>query len=369
MRPAALLLALALAACTTAPPAIPGPSPTPEPGFLDVTALLDLSGSRAPRGEPQRNALQLWTDLDRARGGGQARVRLKVVDVGGSDARVLIELRRAAVEERADAVIVGVPVSFATPAFSDAVRVAAMPVILTLPATEPSGIGAGRWIFSVAPTPEQVARRMVVPATRALVLVRDDRPPDPEAAALVREHEQRLLSSIVFRVGSQDQAVVARAAADAGRVYLAGPPRDWAALAPVLRTSARLPTYVLSWLADPADLGELRELDSVWPGAASLGASLVSGTRREVVRGYADRHGAPTSAALGAYDAVSALALAAERVGPDDRERLREALELVAFVGVASTYAFSETRHAGFSGDDVALYRWSGGHVVADLRR
>jgi len=99
VRAVALLLIL-LTACARTPQPVVAVSPTPEPGLLEITVLLDLSGDRAPRGDAQRNALTLWNDLAQSRGRGQVRSKVTVVDVGGSDARLLIELRRAAVEMR-----------------------------------------------------------------------------------------------------------------------------------------------------------------------------------------------------------------------------------------------------------------------------
>src|SRR5712691_558782 len=98
-------LVLLLGACTAANPSvIPTPTPTRDPNAFNVTALLDLSGSRMPSGGPQRDALQLWADQHSS---GTPRVKLKIVDVAGSPSKTVLELRREAVEARADAIIVG----------------------------------------------------------------------------------------------------------------------------------------------------------------------------------------------------------------------------------------------------------------------
>jgi len=82
---------MAISACTTANlSTAPTPAPTRDPGSLNVSALLDLSGSRAPSGAPQRDALQLWADEHAT---GSPRVRLKIVDVAGSPAKTVLELR------------------------------------------------------------------------------------------------------------------------------------------------------------------------------------------------------------------------------------------------------------------------------------
>ncbi|MGH2499809.1 MAG: ABC transporter substrate-binding protein, partial [Candidatus Limnocylindria bacterium] len=86
--------------------------------------------------------------------------------------------------------------------------------------------------------------------------------------------------------------------------------------------------------------------------------------RRQFLQEYADRHGPPSTHAATAYDALSLLALASERAGADDRERLRERLQDTTFAGMATTYEFSPTRHAGFALEDLALLRLSGSSVV-----
>ena len=164
--PAALALALLLGACTVANPSItPTPSPTRDPNALNVTALLDLSGSRTPNGSPQRDALQLWADQNSS---GTPRVRLKIVDVASSPAKTALELRREAVEARADAIIVGAAVNY-DDAFAAAVQVTQVPVIFTLPIREPA-IPGGGWAFALAPTPEQLARAVLDDATLRAIL-------------------------------------------------------------------------------------------------------------------------------------------------------------------------------------------------------
>lgn len=372
---------LVLTACVRPPQPIADVSPTPEPGYLDVTALLDLSGDRAPRGDAQRNALALWNDLAQARGRGPVRIRVNVVDVGGSDARMLIELRRAAVEGRADAVIVGAPVSFGTPAFSDAVQAAELPILMTMPLDEPATERGGRWVFAIAPTPEQIARRVVVITPSpldTLVITAEGRPADAEVGAILREWRRTARTyPQELRVDRRDEVIQAavRLASPGRRVHLAGPPRYWSTLGAALKQGGRGATYVLSYLTDHSDLGEFRDgLDAVWPAPlhltlAAIPPNSTASARRQFVQSYADRHGPPTAHAVAAYDALSALALAAERSGADDRERLREQLELTTFAGIATTYAFSVSRHAGHSGEDLALYRWSGSAPVLDTRR
>jgi ABC-type branched-subunit amino acid transport system substrate-binding protein len=379
---AVALAAVLLAACVRPPQPIVVPSASPEPGVLEVSALLDLSGSRAPRGDAQRGALQLWTDIEQARGAGRVRVRLRIVDVASSDARLLVELRRAAVEDRADAVIVGVPVNFeTTPGFAGAARAAELPLVLTLPVAEPVARSGGRWTFALAPTPEQIARRVVRSSTSALdtvVITAEGRPVDAEAAAILDEWRRSgQAAPQQLRVDRRDDAIQAavRLATPGRRVHLAGPPRDWGFLGSALKQAGRGATYVLSYLTEPSDLGEFRDgLDVVWPAPlhltlAAIPPDAAAPARRQFVQSYGDRHGAPTAHAAAAFDALTLLALAAARAGADDRERLREQLEATGFAGVAATYAFSVTRHAGHSGDDLVLYRWNGSVAVPDTRR
>lgn len=355
--------------------------------MLEVTVLLDLSGNRAPRGDAQRNAVQLWQDLEQSRGGGRIRVRVSVVDVASSDGRLLIELRRAAIEPRTDAVIVGVPVTAATAGFSEAARVAELPILLTLPASEPVAALGGRWVFAIAPTPEQIARRVVQITESPLdtvVVTAAARPPEPEIRAILDEWRRLARTEPQqARVDRRDEtlqaavrlATVPTTAGAGRRVHLGGPPREWGALGSALKQSARGATYVLSYLTEHTDLGEFRDgLDAVWPAPlhltlAAIPPSSAAGARRQFVQSFTDRHGPPTAHAAAAFDALTLLALAAERVGADDRERLREQVEGTGFAGVTTTYAFSVTRHAGYSGDDLVLYRWNGSSPIVDLRR
>src|SRR5207244_13501981 len=102
---ALVALVLLLSACTTPNPSVtPTPVPTRDPNALNVTALLDLSGSRAPNGGPHRDALELSADQHSS---ATPRLKLKIVDVASSPSKTVLELRRAAVEARADATVVG----------------------------------------------------------------------------------------------------------------------------------------------------------------------------------------------------------------------------------------------------------------------
>src|SRR5205814_2312258 len=85
------------------------------------------------------NAMQQWADAQR----GTPRIRLRITDVGGSDAKLLVELKRAADAGDADAFVVGVPATI-DDALSSAIALVKRPVLFTLPIAEPSGDGAPR---------------------------------------------------------------------------------------------------------------------------------------------------------------------------------------------------------------------------------
>src|SRR5256885_10638082 len=161
-----LAVVLLLSACTAPnPSATPAPTPTRDPNALNVTALLDLSGSRAPSGGPQRDALQLWADQHSS---GTPRVRLKITDVAGSPSKTALEFRREVVDARADAIIVGVSVDYDEP-FANLIQLAQVPVLFTLPIPEPA-IRDGGFAFALAPTPVQLARAVLADAAQRSVL-------------------------------------------------------------------------------------------------------------------------------------------------------------------------------------------------------
>jgi len=128
MRATFVCFVVLLAACSPAAPVTiePSPIPTHEAGTITVTALLDLSGNRAPRGDAQRNGMQQWADAQR----GTPRLKLRIVDVSGSDAKLLLELKHLSEAGVTDAVIIGVP-TVLDDALSRAVALLARPVLFT----------------------------------------------------------------------------------------------------------------------------------------------------------------------------------------------------------------------------------------------
>jgi ABC-type branched-subunit amino acid transport system substrate-binding protein len=376
VRGLAALLALFLAACSAPPTEVTAtPSPTHEPGTTLVTVLLDLSGPRAPSGLAQRNAMQLWLDQQQARGG-QQRVRATFVDLAGSDARILLELRRAAEEDRADAIVIGVPFSY-DEIFASALGVARLPVVLTLPAPEPASLAGGGWAFSLAPTYADLARVAVTDATERgvllpILLASDESPPAiAERLALARELEQRgLITPTVVTVTAQEAASRVRAGASFARsAFFAGPAATYVDATRSLAAAGITPRVYLSYLMEASDASSLREGADIatWPGSrnlAALSTAPTSAARAAFIQEFSARHGAASTLAATAYDALALIDAAADVGGTPDRTRLRDRLEATTFAGIATRYTFTATRHAGFDRVDLVYLRWSIGARV-----
>ena len=368
---ALLALVLFLGACTAAnPSATPTPTPTRDPTALNVTALLDLSGSRAPTGAPQRDALQLWADQHSV---GTPRVRLKITDVAGSPSKTVLELRREVVEARADAIIVGVSVDY-DDAFANLVQVAQVPVLFTLPIREPASASGG-WAFALAPTPSQLARLVLDNAAQrsvlasSLVVSDESTSAIADRIALANELARRKVTPNVVTVMPADATQKLRPLlATTSIVFLAGTPRTYLEAA---RTTTAATTLYLSYLCDYGEIGDLREAAqlAVWPGSrwlatSSTGASTTA--RTSFMQAYNDRAGPPTSVAASAYDALALLSSAA--ADGIDPMSVRDRLQSGTFMGVATTYTFSRSQHAGFNTGDLALLRYIGPKVSPALR-
>ena len=359
----ALALVLFLSACTAANPSTtPSPTPTRDPNAFNVTALLDLSGSRAPSGSAQRDALQLWADQHTS---ATLRVKLKTVDIGGSPSKTALEFRREAVEARADAIIVGAAVDY-DDAFANLIQLAQVPVLFTLPIPEPA-IRGGGWAFALAPTPAQLARFVLDDAAQrsvlasALVVSDESTTAVADRIALVRELARRQVKANVVTVTPADATQTLRPLlATTSIVLLAGTPRSYLEAARTVTTGT---TLYLSYVCELGDISDLREAAALalWPGsrwiAAGAGASSVA--RASFVQAYTDRTGSPpTSVAASAYDALALLSSAA--ADGIDPAAVRDRLQSGTFAGVATTYTFSPSRHAGFTAGDLALLRYVG---------
>jgi hypothetical protein len=348
-----LALVLLLAACTAAPPSATSstPPPTREPGTYSVTALLDLSGSRGPRGDAQRNAMQQWIDAQR----GTPRVKLRIVDVAGSDARLLLELKRAADAQDTDAFIIGVT-AILDDTLATAIALVGRPVLFTLPIAEPTG-AAARWIFGLAPTPDAIARVLVdalpTRSTPSIVVTNGSLPAGREELALqtVFRADGRPLSFVMSAAPDQRDTFAQRSKpflSTGSGMYFTGPTTSY--LDPVrIVPAADATTTVLvflSYLTDANDAGRLGESapGARWPGL-----------RR------------PASAGLGTHaatatDAVALLAASADVSG--DPERSRSRIEGGTFAGIATTYTFNASRHTGVDPREIALLAFENGRVV-----
>jgi hypothetical protein len=350
----ACLAVLVLAGACAAPPpstASPTPSPSREPGTYAVTAMLDLSGPRGPRGDLQRNAMQQWVDAQRS----TLRVKLRIVDVAGSDARVLLELKRASEAGDADAFVIGVPATV-DESLRAAIALVRRPVLFTMPIAAPAG-DAARWIFGLAPTPEAVARALAdaLPSrsTPAIVVTNGSLAAGREELALrtVFTADGRPLPFVMSAAPEVRDTFAARMRPFLGTgsaLYFAGPAQSYLERERIVPSADSSTTVIvfLSYLTDASD-------------ASRLGDS-ANGARWPGLRG-------PATAGLGTHAASArdALALLAARADPaGDAERSRSAIEGGTFAGIATTYTFSSSRHTGVDPEEIALLAWENGRVV-----
>jgi hypothetical protein len=354
MRAHLVALALLVAGCSAPPPstASPTPSPTREPGTYAVTALLDLSGSRGPRGDAQRNAMQQGADAQRS----APRVKLRVVDVAGSDARLLLELKRAADAGDTDAFVVGVP-AILDDSLASAIAIVRRPVLFTLPIGEPAG-DAARWIFGLAPTPDAIARALVdaLPSrsTPGIVVTNGSLAAGREELAIYAafRSDGRPLPFVMSAAPDQHEAFAQRFkpfASTGSGVFFTGPATSYVDPVRIIPTADATTKVLvfLSYLTDANDAGRLGDAapNARWPGL-----------RR------------PTSTVLGTHaatatDAVAMLAASADAAGDPERSRAR--IEGGTFAGIATTYSFTASRHTGVDPREIVLLAWENGRVVA----
>ena len=367
MRVLVALLAIVLASCTSNPPTtLPTPAPTREPGIVSVSVLLDLSGARAPSGEPQRNAMQLWLDQPRS---SPVKLRVKFVDVAGSDAKLLLELRRAVVEDRADAIVIGAPLPQGD-TFKQAIQVASVPVLLTLPVADPTSAVGGRFTFALAPTPAAIAHALADDligrgALEPMLLAGDESAGAiVERSALVTDLQTRnIVAPIPVNLAATGGAQrVRNAAAVAKSVVLFGASAPYGDVIRSFSISPIAPRVYLSYLTETADVTNLREQSALvaWPGSRSLLPGFVTTQdQRTFLQSFRDRHGAPSTLAATAYDSLSLIDLAARQAPTElDAGNLRLRIETGAFRGVVTRYSFDPQRHTGFTTEDLVYVRW-----------
>ncbi len=352
LRAGVIAIAL-LVSCTAPAPAtvVPTPSPTREPGTFAVTALLDLSGTRGPRGDAQRSAMQQWIDAQRT----TPRLRLRIVDVAGSDAKLLLELKRAADAGDTDAFVVGVPATI-DDALASAIALAKRPVLFTMPITEPAG-EAARWIFGLAPTPDALARALVdalaVRSTAAVIVTNGTLASGREELALAATFhaDGRPMPFVLSAAPEVRDTFVQRSkpffTGEGAAVFFTGSATGYLDPQRIVVAAAIAPGFeFLSYLTDATDASRLGEAAPAvrWPGL-----------RR------------PTSSGLGTHaatatDALALVAASADAAG--DPERTRARIEGGTFAGIATTYVFSPTRHIGVDAREIALLAWQNGRAV-----
>jgi len=362
-----VLGAIVLASCTNNPPTtLPTPAPTREPGIVSVSVLLDLSGPRAPSGEPQRNAMRLWLDQPRT---SPVKLRVKFVDLAGSDTKLLLELRRAVVEDRADAIVIGASLPPGD-AFKQAIQVASVPVLLTLPVADPTSAVGGRFTFALAPTPAAIAHALADDligrgVLEPMLLAGDESAGALlERSALVAELRTRNIVAPVpvNLAGTGGAQRVRNAAAVAKSVVLFGASAPYGDVIRSFAISPIAPRVYLSYLSETADVTNLREQSPLvsWPGSRSLLPGFVTTPdQRTFLQSFRDRHGAPSTLAATAYDALGLIDVAARQAPTElDAGNLRLRIETGVFRGVVTRYSFDPQRHTGFTLEDLVYLRW-----------
>ena len=367
MRVLVVLGAIVLASCTNNPPTtLPTPAPTREPGIVSVSVLLDLSGPRAPSGEPQRNAMRLWLDQPRT---SPVKLRVKFVDLAGSDTKLLLELRRAVVEDRADAIVIGASLPPGD-AFKQAIQVASVPVLLTLPVADPTSAVGGRFTFALAPTPAAIAHALADDligrgVLEPMLLAGDESAGALlERSALVAELRTRNIVAPVpvNLAGTGGAQRVRNAAAVAKSVVLFGASAPYGDVIRSFAISPIAPRVYLSYLSETADVTNLREQSPLvsWPGSRSLLPGFVTTPdQRTFLQSFRDRHGAPSTLAATAYDALGLIDVAARQAPTElDAGNLRLRIETGVFRGVVTRYSFDPQRHTGFTLEDLIYLRW-----------
>ena len=104
-----------------------------------------------------------------------------------------------------------------------------------------------------------------------------------------------------------------------------------------------------------------------WPGSRWMASGTASAARAAFLQSFTERvGGSPTTPAASAYDALVILASAGGE--SLDAMRVRQRIEDTRVAGIATTYSFSPTRHAGFAMADLGLLRYTGARTPPILR-
>ncbi|MDP9252165.1 MAG: ABC transporter substrate-binding protein, partial [Chloroflexota bacterium] len=181
--------------------------------------------------------------------------------------------------------------------------------------------------------------------------------------------EQRGLNTpTVVAVSAQDAASRVRGGASfAHSAFFAGPAATYVDATRSLVAAGITPRVYLSYLMEASDASSLREGADIatWPGSrnlATISTAPTTAARATFVQSFNARHGTASTLAATAWDALALIDAAAESVGgTPDRARLRDRLEATTFAGIATRYAFSTARHAGFDTVDLVYLRWGAG--------
>lgn len=190
-----------------------------------------------------------------------------------------------------------------------------------------------------------------------------------ERLAFVSELARRRVTPNVVTVTPSDATAKLRPLlATTTIVFLAGTPHTYLEAARSVTAGTAL---YLSYLCDFGDIGELRDAAAftVWPGSRWVAASATgtsTAARTSFVQVYSDRSGPPTSVAASAYDALALLSSAADK--GIDPATVRDRLQSGTFTGIATTYTFSQSQHAGFNTGDLALLRYVAPRVPPAVR-
>jgi hypothetical protein len=301
---------------------------------------------------------------------------VQAVDVAGSDAKLLLELKRAATEELADAVVVGAPVTY-DETLGRAIDLAALPVLFTQP-LDPSGRAGASWTFALAPPHSRIASAQIDDALRrdvltpSIVLTGGRERIDPMASALASEAERRRLDPLTRIAVASDGSVppVVRSSLSVLRsVHCLAPVSVCSAVAREARSLGSPAMIYLPYLTSAHEhVRDDRDLASraVWPSSRTLIPSTALATpaqaaRASFLKDYGGRWNAwPDIHGAIAFDALSLLAAVADDGGADDRVALRNRLGAIRMPLIASTYAFGDGRR-GPDPADLTWLRWDAG--------
>jgi hypothetical protein len=294
---------------------------------------------------------------------------------------LLIELRRAAEDQHADAIVIGVPVAYGS-VLGRAIDLAAMPVLFTLPldVDDPVELQGGRWAFALAPPLSRLAAMTIDDAvdrgvlSPALVLRRDEATQDPLADALEAEMIRRgrdPLTEIPLPAGGAVPPVVRSSLSVLRSAHCTAPLAACRAVAREARAVLAPTFFYLPYATAPSEIQGEGDLASraIWPASRwIIPAEPGTPERERFLADHTERFGPAGSHAAVAYDAVTLLALAAAADGgADDPKLSRAALEGITMPLIASSYTFNARQHSGSDPADLTFVQWRAGAITYAL--